>query len=528
MMDKRIISAWKEKCQHRGLDPHVLPIFSEKYSPQELDVQKNKYKEIIEVIHFFTNKFLSSLSGVPNFIVISDNDGYILGFDGDPSIIESVGELGIVEGIRFTENLGPNAIDFCLRSEKPMQLVGDDHYHTVLHSMACYTVPIYKKNNEEVLGTLSLMTKVEFAHPHLLALLSTIVDSINRELLLRKHNTQLQILNQMLLETNYYGVIITDAVGMIVDINENCTAILCEHKQDRLSCLGKSVFEINAIGSYFQEAIDSGESNVGVEVSIQLGDTEHFYMLDVVRIYDNEQQLIRVVGSLRDITDMKKAEELIRNSEKLLCTGQLAVSIAQDVRNPMTTVKGLLQFSSKSIQPTHYNLIMSELDRMNAIVSEYLILGRPQAVQFKEESFQVILQEVLAIFEVQSVMNGIVVQTSLGEDTILYCDRNHIKQVFLNILKNALEALPYGGEIGIYTDIADGYQHIRVTDNGSGMTDDVLRRIGEPFHSTRPDANGLGMMLVDKIISSHRGRMTVKSKVGTGTTVDIYLPIISN
>ena len=85
-------------------------------------------------------------------------------------------------------------------------------------------------------------------------------------------------------------------------------------------------------------------------------------------------------------------------------------------------------------------------------------------------------------------------------------------------------ALPFGGEIDIRLDVDNFYQRIRIQDNGEGMTDEVMQKIGEPFHTTKPDGNGLGMMIVRKIIASHKGRMTIESKAGEGTTVDMFLP----
>jgi signal transduction histidine kinase len=249
-------------------------------------------------------------------------------------------------------------------------------------------------------------------------------------------------------------------------------------------------------------------------------------MLDVVPIYDNERTLIRVVGSLRDITEMKTTEELLRNTEKLVFAGQLAVSIAHEIKNPLTTVKGMLQLSNETNTPTHYSLIMSELERMNAIVSEFIILGKPQAVHFKEEQCLTIVEEVLSIFEIQSVMNGVTINRIFEQGLTIRCDRNQIKQVFLNILKNALEALPFGGEIDVHMDVQDNFQRIRFTDNGEGMTDQVLQRIGEPFHTTKPDGNGLGMMIVQKIMASHKGHLVITSEVGAGTTVEVYLPVM--
>ncbi|MGM0881786.1 MAG: ATP-binding protein [Bacillota bacterium] len=525
MIDKTMITQSHQQCRLRELDPDALPIYTESFSASELEVQLIKYKEVIEVIHFFMDKFLSSVQGDPMLIAILDNEGYVLDFRGDPSIINSVRQLGIVEGIRFSEEIGTNSPALCMRYGQPIQLLGEDHYHKVLHRMACYTAPFHMEDGQ-ILGTISIMTDISFAHPHLLALLCTFVDSIERELMLRRHNTQLQILNQVLLDTNYYGVIITDAHGTIIEMNDNSMEMLCADDYKRDCYLGSSVFENGSIGEYFERVIVYRDTCVGIELSIPQNDIVRYYMLDVVPIYDNEHTLIRVVGSLREITEMKTTEELLRNTEKLVFAGQLAVSIAHEIRNPLTTVKGMLQFSNETINPLHYNLIMSELERMNAIVSEFIILGRPQAVHFKEEQCLAILEEVLSIFEIQSVMNGITINRIFEQGLAIRCDRNQIKQVFLNILKNALEALPFGGEIDVHMDIQDTFQRIRFSDNGEGMTDQVLQRIGEPFLTTRPDGNGLGMMIVQKIIDSHKGQLVITSEVGAGTTVEVYLPVV--
>jgi nitrogen-specific signal transduction histidine kinase len=524
MMKNHMLIESHKKCEQQGLNPDGLPIYTERFTSAELEARRLKYKEIIEVIGFFVDKFLSSVAGDPFFVAISDEKGYLLEFKGDNSIISQVRQLGIEEGLRFSEEIGTNAVDLCLRHHQPVQLIGEDHFHKALHQLACYTAPFHMEDSGQLLGSLSIMTATQFAHPHLLALLCTIVDSIERELLLRKNNTQLQILNQVLMDTNYYGIIITDALGTIVEMNDKSTAILKTIEESGSCCLGRSVFEVNRIGPYFERVIKDRESCVGVEVALLNGMEPQYFMLDVVPIYDNEQQLTRVVGSLRDITEMKIAEELLRNTEKLGFAGQIAVSIAHEIRNPMTTVKGMLQMTSKTTNPDYYNLMMSELERMNAIVGEFLILGRPQAIQYKEEQCHLILEEVLSVFELQLEMNGIKVNYECGESMSIRCDRDQVKQVFLNILKNAMEALPFGGEIGILLDAMDGYQRIRFTDNGVGMTDEVLQRIGQPFHTTRRDGNGLGMMIVDKIMSSHDGKLSVSSQLGIGTSVEVRFP----
>ena len=213
--------------------------------------------------------------------------------------------------------------------------------------------------------------------------------------------------------------------------------------------------------------------------------------------------------------------------EKLIFAGQVAVSIAHEVRNPLTTVKGMLQLANKEVRFRHYDLIMSELERANLMVGEFMILGKPQAAIFKLEDCGEILQEALHLFMIQAKLSEIEITQCLAESATILCDRNQIKQVFLNILKNAMEALLQGGNIHVLLDVYEGFQRVTFTDNGSGMTEEVLRRIGEPFHTTKPDGNGLGIMIVQRIMESHQGKMNIRSEIGRGTSVEIMLPINS-
>lgn len=525
LTDETIIKASNQHCINQGIDPEQPPIFPKCYAADELGSQLHAYSEVIEVIDFFVNKFLSSVKGNPILVTISDDAGYLLAFKGDPTIIDLVGQVGIKEGVQLNKEVGTNSIALCLEHQRPFQLKGEDHYHQILHRLVCCTAPFYKEDGREILGTISFMADIDVAHPHLLPLLCTMADSIEREILLRRGNAELQLLNRILLDTNYLGVIITDELGTIVNINENCLTMLHLDGEHQESVIGASVFEIRNVGSYFQHVILQQEACAGLEVIQESNGLFEHYMLDVLPVYDSNACLARVIGSLRNITEMKKTEEVLRNTEKLVVAGQLAMSIAHEIRNPLTTVKGMLQLANKDSQLLHYDLIMSEVERMNLIVSEFLILGKPQAAHYRVEQCSTILQEVLSIFAIQVEMNNISLNTQFHYDAKIVCDRNQIKQVFLNILRNSMEALPFGGSITVALAVENGYQTITFTDNGEGMNQEVLEKLGEPFHTTRGDGNGLGIMIVKKIISAHRGRVAIASEEGVGTVVTIYLPI---
>lgn len=528
LTDEEIISKSKQLCRDKGMDPALPPTFTCRFSEEQLIARQKIYMECIELIHYFVGKFLASVSDNPILIEITDDEGYVLELIGNPSILETVRLLGIREGVRYNEDDAISSIQLCLLSQRPFQVIGSDHYHHALHRIACYSAPFYHEGGQRIAGTLSLMTDIDYAHPHLMSLLSTIADSVERELMLRKQNSQLHILNQLLMETKYYGVLITDPAGNVVQMNDNMMRILNLNSANKRAYLGVPVFGINEIGCYFRKVIEDREQRIGQELSITINGTIHYYILDVLPVYDLNCKMTGVVGSLRDITDIKNTEELLRNTEKLVFAGQLAVSIAHEVRNPLTTVKGMLQLCGQEAKLRHYNLIMSELERMNLIVSELMILGKPQAVQFKQEQCETILKEVLNVFGIQATLNHVMIRTERIHSQEITCDRNQIKQVFLNILKNSMEALPFGGNINIVLDVQDNCQVISFTDNGLGMAGDVLARIGEPFHTTKLEGNGLGMMIVQKILDTHKGRMTISSDVGQGTTVTIYLPLAIN
>jgi len=513
-----------QRCIEQGFRPDIPPVFKQCFTDEELETEKYNYSEVLEVLNYFVDKFLSSTSGYPYLIAISNHEGYIISFSGDSTIIESASQLGIKEGVQFSEDIGTNAIALSLRYGQPIEVVGEDHYHHVLKELVCCTAPIYGEGGNRIVGTLSLMTVTDYAHPSLLALISTLSDSVEREIVLRRQNTEHHILNQVLLETNYYGVIVTDAFGEIVEVNENILKMLHWDNHDKVKYLHRSVFDVSLIGDFFQDVIDQGEARVGVELALQVTGAIRYYMLDVVPIYD-QQKLIRIVGTLRNITEMKQTEVLLRNTEKLVYAGEVAVSIAHEIRNPLTTVKGMIQLSGKDSKLLHYDLIMSELERMNVIINDFMILGKPKEVQFLEEYSSTILQEVLSIFQIHADISDISIVSETIQDVQVKCDRNQLKQVFLNILRNAMEALPFGGEIHISLDIEGSFQRIRITDNGEGMSAEVLSRIGKPFYTTKSDGNGLGMMIVNNIIASHQGCVNITSEVGKGTTIAILLPI---
>ncbi|OOE05592.1 PAS domain-containing sensor histidine kinase [Anoxybacillus kestanbolensis] len=243
--------------------------------------------------------------------------------------------------------------------------------------------------------------------------------------------------------------------------------------------------------------------------------------------------IIEHVGLMmvRDITEKKEMEEQLRKSDTLSVVGQLAAGIAHEIRNPMTALKGFIQLLQGSIgndceqHNMYFHVIMSELKRIESIITEFLVLAKPQAVHYERGDVAKIMQETVDLLSVQATMHNIQIEATYEPVPPIYCDSKQLKQVFINILKNAIEVMPKGGTITVsVAHVAEGVR-ISVRDEGSGIPKDKIKKLGEPFYTTKERGTGLGLMVSYKIIEEHQGRIDVESEVGVGTTFYITLPI---
>jgi two-component system sporulation sensor kinase A len=230
---------------------------------------------------------------------------------------------------------------------------------------------------------------------------------------------------------------------------------------------------------------------------------------------------------IRDISERKKNEELLINSEKLYVAGQLAAGIAHEIRNPLTSLKGFLQLlsSGRASGKNYFDIMKSELTRIESIVSELLMLSKPQIYELSFGDARMIVNDTITLLAAQAIMNNVEIQTKYDESPLwLYGVENQIKQVFINVLKNAIEAMPFGGSIHIYC-LREGNDVVtRITDQGPGIDEEQLSKMGQPFYTTKEKGTGLGLMVSYKIVDNHNGRIRAASEIGRGTTVDIVLP----
>lgn len=243
-----------------------------------------------------------------------------------------------------------------------------------------------------------------------------------------------------------------------------------------------------------------------------------------------EERITGIYGIAKDITEYKKTDELLRRSEKLSAVGQLAAGVAHEIRNPLTALKGFLQLQRHNFNQSdeHLSIMLAELERIDQIVSELLVLSKPQTVQFSPVDLFRLLEQVIMLINTQAIMNNVEIVITEFDSKIptMMGEENQLKQLLINLLKNAIEAMPNGGTIDIRCRmIRERSVLIRITDQGCGIPEEQLQKISEPFFSTKEKGTGLGLVVSQRIVENHRGRLTITSQPGQGTRVDIVLPV---
>lgn len=219
----------------------------------------------------------------------------------------------------------------------------------------------------------------------------------------------------------------------------------------------------------------------------------------------------------------------LRQKEKLAVIGQMAAAIGHEIRNPLSSLKGFTQLQQERNPNTNdfYSIMIQEIDRINYIVNDLMTLGKPKALQFSKVSIEEIIAYTLSITQQMSERQGVSIETTMaGPLPPIDSDGKQLKQVFINLIKNAIESMHDGGKIEIKVKVvADNKMEISIQDEGYGIEDQNIINLGEPFYTTKKDGTGLGLMVTNQIIGDHKGDFTIESSPGKGTKVVVTLPI---
>lgn len=278
---------------------------------------------------------------------------------------------------------------------------------------------------------------------------------------------------------------------------------------------------------HFQKAMGGESQHFESSILHQEGYTVPCNITFVPVIIDGKTN--GLFGIYQDLSEKKRTEELLRKSEKLAVASQLAAGVAHEIRNPLTSIKGFLQLIEEGLfKPSYMDILKSELNRIESILNEFLTIAKPhQESLFVRSNICNILENVIQLMNTNAIMRNIQIVASIDPDIPeIECIENQLIQVFINIIKNALEASENNGKIIIRVK-KEGNQQIVISfqDHGCGISEDRIHKLGEPFYSNKERGTGLGLMITYKIIEHHKGTIQVSSKVNKGTTITITLPL---
>ncbi|WP_078410926.1 ATP-binding protein [Priestia abyssalis] len=261
------------------------------------------------------------------------------------------------------------------------------------------------------------------------------------------------------------------------------------------------------------------------QFSFKNGNVRQYLVKSIEITYEEEPAILH---SFVDITHEKENEMLMIRSEKMNIVGELAASIAHELRNPLTAIKGFFHMlkATNEGEELYYSVIEGELSRIEQISSELLTLAKPHSDNKRSYNIIQLIDDVIVLLTPQANMKNIeIIKQANCEELYLNCENTKMKQVFINLIKNAIDAMDSAGSIVLTIKEMKENIVIQIQDQGNGIPKELLSRIGEPFYTTKEKGTGLGLMVCFQIIESHEGTIHADSKVNTGTTFTITLPL---
>jgi two-component system sensor histidine kinase HydH len=258
--------------------------------------------------------------------------------------------------------------------------------------------------------------------------------------------------------------------------------------------------------------------------------------LSATPIKDEKAGCDGAVIVLRDLREIKLLQEKVKRSEKLAAIGELAAGVAHEIRNPLSSIRGFAQFLRHSLkdkpqEKEYAETMVTEVDRINRVVTDLLTFARPTTVKISPTDISELIEHSVRLVEADALSRDVNIQMKISDFTKLPLDANQLTQALLNLLLNALQALPPKGniEIGAELDASDSRLHLWVKDDGPGIPSTHIEKIFEPFYTTREKGTGLGLAIVHKIVENHNGEIRVNSPpqgMPRGCRFSIIIPII--
>ncbi len=344
----------------------------------------------------------------------------------------------------------------------------------------------------------------------------------------------LRALHERIVESIRSGLVTTDLDGRIFTFNSAATEITGKTSDQ---VIGRSLYEIfGDISIPVRISLDSverGEQSPRFETDLMT--PEGFavrigYQVSPLFSEDNEET--GLILTFQDLTEIRSMEESIRRKDRLAAVGRVAAGLAHEIRNPLGAMRGAIQMLESTTEADSANaslmeIILKESDRLNGIITNFLSFARPAAAQFSETDINEMVSETVQLLRHSpDVRDDHKIDAATADEPLMIqADPAQLKQIFWNLSRNALSAMPNGGELRFAVEaMPNNRVRVVVTDTGCGMEPVQVERLFEPFAESTTGGTGLGLSIVYQIVRDHSGSINVRSLAGKGTTITIDLP----
>jgi len=384
---------------------------------------------------------------------------------------------------------------------------------------------------EDVFMTVSTNILAFFTVAYLIGYLAERAAKVEKELEEKEIDYgRLEALNRQIIGNITSGIMTLDEKGRITSFNREAGAVT-----------GYTLREVyyRDVDEIFPGMVRAG-SRAGhrVEERYKKSTGEEIYL--GFSISPGQGGEVANIVIFQDLTRLKAMEEELRRDEKLKALGELSVGIAHEIRNPLASISGSIQMLREETDPAGDNrrlmdIILRETERLNQLITDYLLFAKPARELKDTVDLGSLLAETMEVFRNSPVAAAIKTECSVDASFRVLADARQLGQVFWNLFLNAAHAMPGGGTLSVEAErVLDGgsrggpgaeFVAVTVADTGGGIAPEDLKRIFDPFFSTREEGTGLGLAIVHRIIESHNGRVEVTSAKGEGTSFRILLPV---
>jgi PAS domain S-box-containing protein len=334
------------------------------------------------------------------------------------------------------------------------------------------------------------------------------------------------------------GILLIDADFRLVEISDMACRILGLEREKVLNRTLDEVFRsVPAEHQLVQRTLLDGLTVRNHAVSWTNDQTRYELLMDSNLLKNERGQVVGAYVIFKDVSNIRSLEAQVQRSDRLAMIGQIAAGTAHEIRNPLTSIKGFLQVLSKTLltkdmhrEYEYTEIMLSEIDRINELVSEFLLLSKPKNSVYQHVDVSAVIRDLLPIINNEAILHNVTVQYESNPNMPpVLADRELLKQVYLNICKNGIEAMTDGGVLTITErlDEAEERIHIDIHDTGPGIPSFLIDKIFDPFFTTKEEGTGLGLSVCQRIIHDLQGTLRVSSK-GYGTTFTISLPYVKS